>query len=233
MVEFLLAQINEWIKFSIFVTISIWEKKLELFLRYANTCKSICSVAKHEQRYADSIAERSDKYGTALLYYAKAHCVKKVKDVLDLLISLSLVQSLAFPPISSLDHNLNAFLSSPEKSLDEIANSDPKAAEILHRYLTGYATLRKFYDLRDEEVNLEVGKKPSLRPIARKRAAVVALLAVIDSAADNIHGGLYDEQRGSVVQVDGLLTLLGEAVVFVDRMSPLSMASDVLISLFK
>lgn len=145
-----------------------------------------------------------------------------MKGVLDLLISLSLVQSLAYPPTSSLDNNLRALLFLPEKSLDEIAESDREAAGILHRYLTGYATLRKFYDLRDEEVNLKNGKKPTLKPIARKRAAMGALLAVIDSAADNIHGGLYDEQRGSIVQVDGLLTLLGEAMVFVDRTSPFS-----------
>ena len=56
-----------------------------------------------------------------------------------------------------------------------------------------------------------------MRPIARKKAAATALLAVIASATDNIHGGLYDEQRGAVVQVDGLLALLGEALVFVDR----------------
>lgn len=88
-------------------------------------------------------------------------------------------------------------------------------------YLTGYATLRKFYDLRDEQVNLKEGQKPGLRPIARKKAAVAALLAVINSAADNIHGGLYDKERASVVQVDGLLALLGEALPFVDRKSPL------------
>ena len=89
---------------------------------------------------------------------------------------------------------------------------------MLHTHLTGYATLRKFYDLRDEEVNLEQGQKPRLRAIARKTAAATALLAVINSAADSIHGGLYDEDRGSIVQVDGLLALLGEAMVFVDRM---------------
>ena len=95
---------------------------------------------------------------------------------------------------------------------------DPKAAEMLHTYLTGYATLRKFYDLRDEEIDLEVGQKPIARPNARKVAAATALLAVINSAADNIHGGLFDENRGSVVQVDGLLSLLGEALIFVNRM---------------
>lgn len=148
-----------------------------------------------------------------------------MKDVLDLLISLSLVRSLAFPPISSLDNNLSNLLFSPQKSLDEIADDDPQAARILHRYLTGYATLRRFYDLRDEEENLKDGQKPSLRPIARKKAAMVALLAVVDSTADSIHGGLYDEQRGSIVQVDGLLSLLGEAMVFVDRIYPFSITN--------
>lgn len=87
-------------------------------------------------------------------------------------------------------------------------------------YLTGYASLRKFYDLRDEEVNLKQGEKPSLRPFARKKAATTALLAVINSAADNIHGGLYDPESEAIVQVDGLLTLLGEALPFVNRKQP-------------
>lgn len=87
-------------------------------------------------------------------------------------------------------------------------------------YLTGYASLRKFYDLRDEEVNLKEGGKPSLRPFARKKAAISALLAVINSAADNIHGGLYDPESEAIVQIDGLLTLLGEALPFVNRKQP-------------
>lgn len=87
-------------------------------------------------------------------------------------------------------------------------------------YLTGYASLRKFYDLRDEGVNLKEGEKPSLRPFARKKAATTALLAVINSAANNIHGGLYDPESEAIVQVDGLLTLLGEALPFVNRKQP-------------
>ena len=139
---------------------------------------------------------------------------------MDLLISLSLVQSIAYPPISSLDPNLHSLIFTPESSLGQLASIDRTAAETLHIHLTGYATLRRFYDLRDEEVNLQKDQKPRLRPIARRNAAATALLAVIDSAADSIHGGLYDEDRGSIVQVDGLLALLGEAMVFVDRMSP-------------
>lgn len=92
---------------------------------------------------------------------------------------------------------------------------------MLHTCLTGYASLRRFYDLRDEETSLKEGQTTKARPRARKDAAATALMAVINSAADNIHGGLYDEHRGAVVQVDGLLALLGEAMMFVNRACPL------------
>jgi len=108
----------------------------------------------------------------------------------------------------------------PKESLEQIASIDAEAAAMLHLYLTGYATLRRFYDLRDEEANLKDGQTPTIRPIARKTLAATALIAVINSAADNIHGGLFDETRGAVVQVDGLLALLGEAIIFVNRTSP-------------
>ncbi|MCJ1436198.1 hypothetical protein MMC27_005576 [Xylographa pallens] len=169
------------------------------------------------EKYADTIAESSDNYGSALKYYAQSHNAKKVKDVLDLLVSLCLVRSIAYPPLSSIDENLRALITTPRDTLLEIAEEDPVAAELLQFHLGGYATLRKFYDLRDEEVNLQEGQKPSLRTVARSKAAAAALLAVIASAADSIQGGLYDETKETVVQVDGLLALLGEARVFVDQ----------------
>ncbi|KAL9615346.1 MAG: hypothetical protein Q9167_000174 [Letrouitia subvulpina] len=168
------------------------------------------------ERYAESITENSDRYGTALMYYACAHRPERVKDILDLLISLSLVHSSAFPPSSSIDRNLLALLNKTEVSLAQVGHRDREAANILHMYLTGYATLRNFYNLRDG-VNLKDSKEPNLRPVALKKAAASALIAVINSAADNIHGGLYDADRGSIVQVDGLLALLGEAMVFVNQ----------------
>ena len=88
------------------------------------------------------------------------------------------------------------------------------AAEILSVQFSGYATLRKFYDLRDQEVN---GVEVTLRPVARKKAALAALMTVIASAGDSIQGGLYDEKIESIIPVDGLLNLLGEASIFVDR----------------
>jgi hypothetical protein len=77
------------------------------------------------------------------------------------------------------------------------------ATELLQNQLSGYATLRKFYSLRDSQGD--------------KGLAASALVAVIQSADENIHGGLFEEI--GVVPVDGLFALLGEAMVFVDRES--------------
>lgn len=134
--------------------------------------------------------------------------------MLDLLISLCLVQSTAYPTEPELDEHLRRLISSPQNALTEMSKMDAEAAELLHRMLSGYATLRKFYTLRDEHIDSKRQLKGSA---ARKREAAAALLAVISSSDDNITGGLYDEGRGAVVSVDFLLALLGEAVVFVNQ----------------
>lgn len=108
----------------------------------------------------------------------------------------------------------------PKACLSSIASVDEEAARILQFYLSGYATLRRFYEIRDEALSLGEGQRPRFKPLARRRAAAKALTAVISSAADNIYGGLYDPSRDSAVQVDGLLALLGEALVFVNRELP-------------
>ncbi|KAG4437781.1 hypothetical protein IFR05_006716 [Cadophora sp. M221] len=175
---------------------------------------------RHAERiaesYADSLAEGSQRYGEALWYYSLSHKVQKVKDVLDLLISFSLIQSTAYPPESELDDFLRDLVSSPKEALTKMSKMDDEAAQLLHKMLSGYATLRKFYDLRDEDV-VTTSKKSQLGPIARKVEAASSLMAVITSSDDNIRGGLYDEERGAVVSVDFLLALLGEALVFVNQ----------------
>lgn len=143
--------------------------------------------------------------------------------MLDLLISFSLIHSVAYPPEGEMDNHLQRLISSPKSALTEMSKMDFEAAQLLHKMLSGYATLRKFYDLRDEEVRSPAGEKPKLGALARKSEAVLALMAVITSADDNIRGGLYDEARGAVVNVDFLLALLGEALVFVNQ-SQLSIA---------
>ncbi|OCL07654.1 hypothetical protein AOQ84DRAFT_354868 [Glonium stellatum] len=168
-------------------------------------------------KYADHLSETTTNYGDALVYYARAHQPKKIREVLDILVSLCLVQSLSYPPVSELDDRLRLLITSPKQTLTQLSRTDLEAAQLLSTYLSGYATIRKFYDLRDEEVNTKSGQKPSLRPMARKRAAASALMVIISSAASSIRGGLYDPSIETVVQVDGLLALLGEALVFVNQ----------------
>jgi hypothetical protein len=151
-----------------------------------------------------------------LWYYALAHKTTKVRDVLDLLISYSLIQSTAFPPASELDEHLKEVITSPKSTLMNLSRMDVEAAELLRNSLSGYATLRKFFDVRDETVSSPSGGKPTGTAV-RKREAAAALFAVITSSSDNIRGGLYDEDRGAVVSVDFLLALLGEALPFVNQ----------------
>lgn len=171
------------------------------------------------QKFGDNIVEKAEKFGLALLCYARAQNRRKVKSVVDLLISYSLVQSRAYPATADLDPELRSMLKEPKACLSAIASVDEEAARILQFYLSGYATLRRFYEIRDEAVELQDGQRPRFKPLARRRAAAQALAAVIGSAADNIYGGLYDPERDPAVQVDGLLALLGEALVFVNRKS--------------
>jgi hypothetical protein len=153
-----------------------------------------------------------------LWYYALAHKSKKVKDVLDLLISHSLLRSAAFPAEVEMDDHLKRLIHSPRATLTDLSKVDFEAGALLHKMLSGYATLRRFYNIRDEEGTNGVESENST--FLRKIDAATALMAVITSAEDNIRGGLYDEERGAVVSVDFLLALLGEALVFVNQPSP-------------
>jgi len=167
------------------------------------------------QLYADKLAEDTHEYGQALWYYSLSQNAHKVKDVLDLLISISLTQSIAYPAESELDSHLKRLITSPATTLAELSSLDIDAAKLLHKHLSGYATLRHFYFLRDEAL-LTKGRKTHAGPIFRKQEAATALLAVITSSDDNIRGGLYDESRGAIVSVDFLLALLGEAMIFLN-----------------
>ncbi|CAG8309243.1 unnamed protein product [Penicillium salamii] len=178
------------------------------------------------ERFADMLTSKSENFGMALVCYARAQSRRKVKSVVDLLISYSLVQSRAYPATAELDEQLRSLMKEPKACLSSIAQIDEEAARILQFYLSGYATLRRFYEIRDEELDLEEGQQPRYKPLARRRAAAQALAAVIGSAADNIYGGLYDPDRDSAVQVDGLLALLGEALAFVQQPTPVLTVSQ-------
>ncbi|KAL4930513.1 putative nuclear pore complex subunit Nup85 [Aspergillus undulatus] len=176
------------------------------------------------ERYGDLTVSNSEEYGLALVCYARAHNRRKVKSVVDLLISYSLFHSRAYPASSDLDEQLRTLIREPKTCLLAIASADEEAASILQFYFSGYATLRRFYETRDEAINLPTGQKPHYKPLARRRAAAQALVAVISSAADSIYGGLYDPDRDSAIQVDGLLALLGEALPLIQSTSIMTTA---------
>lgn len=119
------------------------------------------------------------------------------------------------PVASDMDDILKSLLSKKRTALVDLARQDTEAATLLSSRLSGYATVRRFYELRDQDVSsLSLptdGGKP-LRPLERKRAAASALVTAIESASDCIRGGLFDPDIPSVVPVDGLLALLGEAL---------------------
>ncbi|RMZ91093.1 hypothetical protein DV736_g1679, partial [Chaetothyriales sp. CBS 134916] len=167
------------------------------------------------ERYGDHLLNNGSDYGVALLCYARSHNPHKVQLLTDMLISYCLVQSEAFPPENQIDPGLRSLVETPKLAFADIAEFDPNAAATLQFYTVGYACIRRFYDLRDDTATLSSNKrrKPSA-PLARRRAAAKTLIAAINSSADSIYGGLYDPSRETAIQVDGLLTLLGEATAF-------------------
>lgn len=128
--------------------------------------------------------------------------------------SYSLLQSTAYPPERDLDEDLKNLLRKRTETLEKRAQQDLEAAQLLGRMLSGYATLRKFYELRDEQ---QYGNISPARALTLRKQAALALVAVISSSDDNIRGGLYDDTRDAVVSEDFLLALLGEATVFVNQ----------------
>lgn len=166
-------------------------------------------VTDKSQRYADTLADSPQAYGLALTFYARAHAATKLKDLLALLTSLSLIQSAAVPSSHEVDQQLKSLLSKDRPAIVRLARSDPKAATLLSTNFSGYATLRKFYDLRDQYV---ISSGQHLRPLERKREAAKALMAIIESASDCIRGGLFDPEIESAIPADALLVLLGETL---------------------
>ncbi|KAJ2985819.1 hypothetical protein NUW58_g5332 [Xylaria curta] len=166
------------------------------------------------ETFGDILAKDTFRYGEALWYYALAHRPGKVRDVLNTLMSISLVESTVYPPTSELDDTLRGLLKERTVTLEAFAKQDLEAAELLGKMLSGYATLRQFYEYRDGN------SKPHQKSLLRRQQAAAALTAVIASADDNIRGGLYDDTRDAVVSEDFLLALLGEFSVFVGQSPP-------------
>jgi hypothetical protein len=126
-----------------------------------------------------------------------------------------------------LDDRLKSFLSSPNQAVSYLNSADLEAGRYLSTYLSGYATIRKFYDIRDEGLGSSLGAAKPRSPLVRKQLAASALVAVISSAADSIRGGLLDPDVDVVVPVDNLLVLLGESLAFINRKSFICLISKI------
>ncbi|KAI6323154.1 hypothetical protein MCOR34_001902 [Pyricularia oryzae] len=177
--------------------------------RLLNNLGMIEFAEETAEHFGDALARESHSYGQAMWYYSLAHRPNKVREVMNLLISYSLLQSTVFPPESELDEHLRQLVHDRNETLAEFAKQDLEAAELLGKMLSGYATLRRFYEIRDDDTTAV--------PLHRRRAAAAdALMAVIAASDDNIRGGLYDPSRDGLVSEDFLLTLLGEATALVD-----------------
>ncbi|KAF5003665.1 hypothetical protein FDECE_9808 [Fusarium decemcellulare] len=181
------------------------------------------------ETFAEILSKESHRYGEALWYYALSHRPDKVREVLNLLMSYSLVQSTVYPSEKDLDVELKDLLRKRTETLEKRAKQDLEAAQLLGRMLSGYATLRKFYEIRDAE---ELENVSPTRALKLKKQAASALIAVISSSDDNIRGGLYDDTRDAVVSEDFLLALLGEATVFINQ-SPAVVTLDQIDTLLK
>ncbi|KAI0206892.1 hypothetical protein F4808DRAFT_405695 [Astrocystis sublimbata] len=187
---------------------------VEKMWRLLNDLGMINFAEDTAETFGDILAKDTFRFGEALWYYALAHRPGKVRDVLNTLMSISLVESTVYPPTSDLDDTLQGLLTERTATLENFAKQDLEAAELLAKMLSGYATLRQFYELRDG------GSKPQQKSLLRRQRAAAALSAVIASADDNIRGGLYDDTRDAVVSEDFLLALLGEFSVFASQSPP-------------
>ncbi|KAF2731571.1 hypothetical protein EJ04DRAFT_514514 [Polyplosphaeria fusca] len=192
-------------------------RRVDKITRLCNGLGLSDQARKVALKFADHLRHNTQEYGDVLVYYARAHDAMKVQEVLRVLVAHCLVKSIAYPPHDELDDMLHSLITCPKQTLTQEAQTDPEAARILSTYLSGYATIRKFYDTRDEEILCAEGEKPKHRPMERKKIAGAALMVIIQSAASSLRGGRYDPKVETVIQVDVLLTLLGEALVFVNQ----------------
>ncbi|ORY63025.1 uncharacterized protein BCR38DRAFT_435696 [Pseudomassariella vexata] len=163
------------------------------------------------EKFGDILKENTYRFGEMLWYYALAHRPGKVRDVLNGLMSFSLAESTIYPPEGEMDDQLKKLLRERSATLEQFAKQDYEAAELLGKMLSGYFTLRKFYELRDGDCKINP------RSITRRQQAATALTFVIASADENIRGGLYDDSCDAVVSEDFILALLGEATVFINQ----------------
>ncbi|KAG0124839.1 hypothetical protein HOY82DRAFT_493631 [Tuber indicum] len=156
-----------------------------------------CSEKNLEDEAAEiaaSFAERlsgTTSCGDSLHFFALANDRFSLHNILTKLTTSSLLHSAPLPAPSSLDPVLSDLLKTPTSI----------ASPILRFELSGYATLRNFYESRDS------GDHPR---------AVKALVAVLKSAGEKLDGGVYDADWDSALEEWMIAVLLGELMPYIN-----------------
>ncbi|RPA94315.1 hypothetical protein L873DRAFT_1701945 [Choiromyces venosus 120613-1] len=143
---------------------------------------------------AASFAERlsgTTSYGDSLYFFALANDRFSLHNILTKLTTSSLLYSTPSPAAPSLDPVLSNLLKTPTSI----------TSPILRFELSGYATLRNFYESRDNGDHAR---------------AVKALVAVLKSAGEKLDGGVYDSDWDSAVEEWMIGVLLGELMPYIN-----------------
>ncbi|CUS15115.1 unnamed protein product [Tuber aestivum] len=141
-----------------------------------------------------SFAERlsgTTSYGDSLHFFALANDRFSLHNILTKLTTSSLLHSTPSPAPPSLDPVLSDLLKTPTSI----------TSPILRFELSGYATLRNFYESRDS---------------GDHSRAVKALVAVLKSAGEKLDGGVYDADWDSAVEEWMIAVLLGELMPYIN-----------------
>lgn len=112
------------------------EARVDKVLSVCDDLEQIDQLRDIAQRYADSLAEDTTTYGSALIYYARARAVEKLKENLAHLTGLCLLHSTSTPPIGGTDHKLEALINKDRAALRELADVDMEAATLLSSHLS-------------------------------------------------------------------------------------------------
>ncbi|GAB7366394.1 hypothetical protein MBLNU230_g8191t1 [Neophaeotheca triangularis] len=177
-----------------------------------NQVMAICNRANlHDharavcERYADQVASVGEDYCSAMLYYSYANAWAKLDQITNTLTFRCITESSGTALGASLSRLESMRTLNTADNQHALLSQFQDGTQNLSTRLAGCAMLKEFYELRDSasanQQNLQ-----TLGAMGEK------LMILLSSAADSIHGGLFDPAVRSLIPVDCLLALLGETL---------------------
>lgn len=164
--------------------------RVQKLLQHCNEKNLTDEASDIAASFAGRLVTSATSYGDSLYFYSlSSYHRPSIHNLLTKLLSSSLLTSSTFPPDPTLDDTFKKLLSSPKST----------SSQILRFELSGYATLRNFYALRDA---------------GKFAPAASALVATIKSAGEKLDGGVLDPEWECAVEEWTLGALLGELIPF-------------------